>query len=255
MQKNTDLILKKPIDAICFDCDSTLSSIEGIDELARLRGIFDPIAAITKKEMNSTGISGNNYRHRLELIKPTLLEMQQLANIYLQHTSKHCQEVLNVLSTLHKPLFIISAGNNPSVTLFGEKLGFAPKNCFAVDLYFDRHGDYQDFDQENPMITANGKADIINTLALSYPRIIHIGDGMNDAAIINDITRFIGYGGNNFREKVAALSPFYISCQSLLPILPLSLTANEARKLSKEQYEHYQQGLDLLKEHLLINRN
>jgi len=34
---------------ICFDCDSTLSSVEGIDELARLRGpeIFKQVEALT----------------------------------------------------------------------------------------------------------------------------------------------------------------------------------------------------------------
>jgi phosphoserine phosphatase len=39
---------------ICFDCDSTLSSIEGIDELARLRGpeAFARVEALTADAMN-----------------------------------------------------------------------------------------------------------------------------------------------------------------------------------------------------------
>jgi phosphoserine phosphatase len=39
---------------IVFDCDSTLSKIEGIDELARLRGekTFSEIEALTNAAMN-----------------------------------------------------------------------------------------------------------------------------------------------------------------------------------------------------------
>jgi phosphoserine phosphatase len=33
--------------AVCFDCDSTLSRIEGIDELARRAGLEQEIAPLT----------------------------------------------------------------------------------------------------------------------------------------------------------------------------------------------------------------
>ena len=36
-------------DIVCFDCDSTLSKIEGIDELGRQSGLFDQLAALTVK--------------------------------------------------------------------------------------------------------------------------------------------------------------------------------------------------------------
>ena len=38
---------------ICFDCDSTLSAIEGIDELARVRGpeVFARVEAMTHDAM------------------------------------------------------------------------------------------------------------------------------------------------------------------------------------------------------------
>jgi hypothetical protein len=41
-----------PFNLVCFDCDSTLVSIEGIDELARLKGQFDHIADLTRRAMN-----------------------------------------------------------------------------------------------------------------------------------------------------------------------------------------------------------
>jgi len=39
-------------DLIIFDCDSTLSLIEGIDELGRLAGQESEIAALTKRTMD-----------------------------------------------------------------------------------------------------------------------------------------------------------------------------------------------------------
>jgi hypothetical protein len=37
---------------IFFDCDSTLTTIEGIDELARLKGQYDHIADLTRRAMD-----------------------------------------------------------------------------------------------------------------------------------------------------------------------------------------------------------
>ena len=39
-------------DIICFDCDSTLSKIEGIDELAKNVGLGEELAELTNAAMN-----------------------------------------------------------------------------------------------------------------------------------------------------------------------------------------------------------
>jgi len=39
-------------DVICFDCDSTLSRIEGIDELARRVGMGEEMSKLTDLAMN-----------------------------------------------------------------------------------------------------------------------------------------------------------------------------------------------------------
>ncbi len=39
-------------DIICFDCDSTLSKIEGIDELGRRVNMLDEMAILTNAAMN-----------------------------------------------------------------------------------------------------------------------------------------------------------------------------------------------------------
>lgn len=45
------------ISAIIFDCDSTLSSIEGIDELAETKNVQQEVSRLTELAMNKTGIN------------------------------------------------------------------------------------------------------------------------------------------------------------------------------------------------------
>ena len=40
--------------AVCFDCDSTLSRIEGIDELASRRGLKHEVSRLTEAAMNGS---------------------------------------------------------------------------------------------------------------------------------------------------------------------------------------------------------
>ena len=40
------MTLKFTPDAVVFDCDSTLSSLEGIDELAAIAGVREEVAAL-----------------------------------------------------------------------------------------------------------------------------------------------------------------------------------------------------------------
>jgi len=58
---------------ICFDCDSTLSTIEGIDELARVRGsdVFKQVEAMTHQAMDGKIPVEEVFGKRLEIIKPT----------------------------------------------------------------------------------------------------------------------------------------------------------------------------------------
>ena len=57
---------------IVFDCDSTLSSIEGIDELARVKGqsIFEQVAELTHAAMNGEVPLDEVFSRRLAIIQP-----------------------------------------------------------------------------------------------------------------------------------------------------------------------------------------
>jgi phosphoserine phosphatase len=68
-------------DVVCFDCDSTLSRIEGIDELARQHGLFDKVAALTDAAMNGELALEDVYASRLDLIRPNQASIDWLAGL------------------------------------------------------------------------------------------------------------------------------------------------------------------------------
>ena len=59
-----------PVDEIFFDCDSTLSTIEGIDELARLKGVEARIVELTNAAMDGKIPLQEVYAERLEACWP-----------------------------------------------------------------------------------------------------------------------------------------------------------------------------------------
>jgi len=67
---------------IIFDLDSTLSSIEGIDELGKLRNMGKRIKRLTREAMSGRLPFGEVFIHRLELIKPTKNELKIIGKLY-----------------------------------------------------------------------------------------------------------------------------------------------------------------------------
>ena len=240
--------LTETLDAICFDCDGTLSSIEGINELARTSDATDEVETLTNIAMSETGITPNIYSERLKLIYPTRAHLLTLADTYSENAAPDIIEVIQIYQRLNKAVYIISAGMNPAIKIFGSMLGIPSENIYAVDLFFDDSGNFQKYDHTSPLVHNDGKRLLINQIRAKHPKILHIGDGLNDVATIDIVTRFVGYGGFYYREHIAELCQFYIRSKSLSALLPLSLTAEEQQKLEADEQGLYQKGLMAIKE-------
>jgi phosphoserine phosphatase len=243
-----DWQLKDPVSAIVFDCDGTLSAIEGIDELARNNSAYDEVKLLTEKAMSETGINPEVYRKRLDFVIPHQAQLHMLAQTYFKHCTLDAKEVIAILNRLNKSIYIVSAGLNPAVTLFGELLQIRKENIYAVNLQFDQQGNYLNFDHTSPLIERDGKRIIINALKQQHEHIIHIGDGLNDYVTHDIVTRFIGYGGIYYRKHLSSLCNYYIHTQSLSPLLPLSLTQDEYETLLPSEQALYLKGLTTIQD-------
>lgn len=244
--------LTRPLDAIVLDCDSTLSHIEGIDELAKHRGVEKEVAAITNKCMSTAGLNVEIYAERLNLVKPTLTQVQALAAEYIAHLAPHALPVIKTLQRLGKTVYVISGGITQAIIPICAQLGITSEYVYAVDLKFDAQGNYAGFDTTSPLVTSTGKPTIIEKIKLQHPSIAMVGDGLTDYYTIDLVTRFIGYGGATIRKHLKEKSPFYILAPTLLPLLPLCLTTKEQQQLNNEEQQLYVQGLTAIDEGQVI---
>lgn len=244
--------LQSPIEAFVFDCDGTLSVLEGIDELARSNGVGDTVEALTSHAMTNVGMSPEFYQKRLELVKPRFEQVVALGREYYKQQVPHVSDVIKTLLRLGKTVYIVSAGLQQSVEFFGGLLDVPRKNIFAVNIHFDENGKYVNFDQASPLVKRDGKQTFINELKKRHSRIAHIGDGLNDHVVYDLVTRFIGFGGVFYRENIAANCEFYIKSTSMSPLLPLGLTHQEFDLLTIEEKELYHQGLGAIHEQEVV---
>src|SRR5260221_13876307 len=79
LQNNTRWL---SFDLIFFDCDSTLSAIEGVDELARLKGKEGRVGLLTQKAMDGDLDLADVYGKRLRAIRPTRGQLAAIEQMY-----------------------------------------------------------------------------------------------------------------------------------------------------------------------------
>ena len=236
-------VVKQPLDAVVFDCDGTLSELEGIDQLARDNGVGEHVQALTESAMSEQGMSVDIYQQRLALVKPTAAQVTQLGEQYIATCTAGIQSVVACFQRLGKAVFVLSAGIHQAVLVLARYLGIPDKYVYAVEVFFDEQGAYQDFDRESPLVENNGKPQLIARIKQQYPHILHVGDGLNDVAAHTLVSRFVGYGGAFYRPKVADASDFYLKSPSLLALLPLGVHQSEISQLTTAEQQAYQTGL------------
>ena len=243
MHLNPSWVLKEPIDTFFFDCDGTLSLIEGINLLATMNGVAGKVHQITERCMGITGMTLSDYRQRLNYVQPTINQIDELSKSYQSNLAPGAYELIQVLQHLNKKIYIISAGIKKAVNQFAQNLGIPSSNVLAVEVYFDEQGRYQGFDEQSNMTQGNGKTIEIASVLKPSERSLLVGDGVSDWEARERVTRFIGFAGINPKEWVKIHSDFYIKNPSFYPIIPLGLSSEEIAQLSSQDYNYYEQGL------------
>jgi phosphoserine phosphatase len=233
----TDALRWSSYDLIFFDCDSTLSAIEGIDELAKFKGKEQRVAVLTQKAMDGDLDLQEVYGKRLQAIRPTRGQLKAIEERYWETLVPDAREVIAALKFLGKEVFIISGGLAQPVRGFGQRLGVAADHIRAVELeYNELSGNwwryyepgerdsqiYLDYN-EGPLTVSSGKPMIVRELAGERPgRRMMVGDGASDLATRTVVDLFVGFGGVVARQKVRDESDVFVSVNSLAPILPLA---------------------------------
>lgn len=210
-------------EVICFDCDSTLSRIEGIDELARRNGLFEQVAALTDAAMSGELALETVYGKRLEMIKPDQEALDWLADLYISEMVPGVAETIKTLQDHGKPIHIISGGLRPAILPLAALLGIDEAQVHAVDVLLDEDGRYLDFARNSPLAVSGGKARICRRLRMRYASVAMIGDGQTDLEAKLAGAYMVGFGGVVRRAMVEAQADVFVSDASLSAILPYLL--------------------------------
>lgn len=208
-------------DVVCFDCDSTLSKIEGIDELARRVGLGEELAKFTDAAMNGEVALENIYGKRLDLIKPNRAAIEWLADFYISELVDGVQDVFSQLQQHNKTIHIISGGLLPAILPLAKLLNVPVENVHAVDMYFDENGEYTCYETDSPLAKNGGKAVIIKSL--NAKNLVMVGDGKTDLEAQQAGAQVIGFGGVVNRTVVRENADFFVANESLTAILPFLL--------------------------------
>ena len=207
-------------DVICFDCDSTLSRVEGIDELARRNGLFAEVAALTDAAMNGELALEAVYAKRLELIRPDQAAIDWLADLYIAEMVDGVRETIETLQANNKLIHIISGGLRQAILPFADLLGIPQEQVHAVDVLFDEAGCYQDFARHSPLAVSGGKARVCRRLRMHHSSLVMIGDGKTDLEAKLAGAYMIGFGGVVRRALVEEQADLFLADGSLTAILP-----------------------------------
>ncbi|ETX07598.1 HAD-IB family phosphatase [Candidatus Entotheonella palauensis] len=217
---------------LLFDCDSTLSGIEGIDELGRLRSaeIGAQIAQLTADAMDGHVPIEDVFGLRLDLIRPSQQECAGIAQRYLDHIEPHAKRVIAHLKSEGWEPAILSGGFAPCIAPLAAYLGI--DRMEAVPLYFDASGAYAGYAMDYPTTRNGGKLDVVRQLKTegAYTLTVMVGDGGSDLETKPGVDCFIGFGAYIIRAKVLAEADEFIHSLDELPDLLNTMHDTRERK-------------------------
>ncbi len=169
---------------VAFDMDSTLIAAEVIDELAKLAGVGEQVAAITEAVMQGEIDFKESFKKRVALLKG--LKVSELENLTKAlPLSEGTELVTSTLKGLGYKLAILSGGFTFVGEYLKEKLGFDYVYANKLDLVDGRvTGEVC-----GEIIDGEKKALLLREIAerenITLEQTIAVGDGANDLPMIN----------------------------------------------------------------------
>lgn len=207
-----------PFRFVFFDVDSTLVTIEGIDELA---GGNQEIVRLTEAAMNGEIPLDEVYEKRLDLIRPTRQRVEELSELYQASLVEGAAETIRTLRDAGVSVHLVTAGIEQAIVPLARHLGLEERAVHAVRLRFAGGGAYEDFDRRSLLARPGGKEVVVRDVrARSHGRAAFVGDGISDLEARPAVDLFIGFGGVQVRPRVRDNADVFIVERDLRGVLP-----------------------------------
>ncbi len=194
----------KPL-IVLFDLDSTLTTAETLDLLAKEKGIESKVKKITTETMEGKKPVAELFSNKLKMLAPSKRDRTLIRRIALHNLSSEALDLVRKLSHYeHVKIGILSMHFRETVEDVGAFIGCDPALCFGLDIQHDEHGNYTGYASDQLMAQEGGKGLIVLEVKKLNPDaiVVHIGDSVTDLATQGKADLFIGFGGVAVREKV-----------------------------------------------------
>jgi HAD superfamily phosphoserine phosphatase-like hydrolase len=196
-----------------IDCDSTLSTIEGIDELARAKGdaVFARVVDLTNAAMDGDVPIHEVFPRRMEMIRPDRALCEEVGALYVKTMVPGASDFIRELKSNGWLPIILSGGFEPIIRPLANHLGIS--HVEAVPLYFHEDGSYMGYGEQYPTTRNLGKNEVIREWkqAVLPKQVLMMGDGVSDLETKPDVDAFIGFGGVLTRAKVKGGCDYWLT--------------------------------------------
>ena len=198
------------------DMDSTLISIETIDEVAREVGLSQEISLITEKAMQGHLDFSESFKKRLSILKGVRTESFNAVYENKLKLNSGASELVNFFKSTNVKTALVSGGIN----YFAEKV----KDQLGIDTY--RANDVEINNETltgkvfGNIVDAKAKAKYIEELCVLYElkpnQVIAIGDGANDLEMMKLAGLSVAFHGKPILKKNCDIQINYGGLNSLI---------------------------------------
>ena len=196
-----------------IDFDSTIVTVEALDELARISLEHNPekekvsqrITDITSQAMEGLIDFPTSLSRRFALFQPTKDDVEKTVLLLKENLTPSLKRNKAFFQKYHEQIYIISGGFTECIWPVVKELGVVQDHILANHFIYDKKGAITGFDKKNPLAQANGKVKAVASLKHTGP-ICVIGDGITDYQIKEQgkADMFFAFTENVYRKGVAA---------------------------------------------------
>ena len=198
------------------DMDSTIISVECINELAEYGGVRSEVELLTKKAMSGEMDFVEALKQRVKLLKG--LTHQQLADCYNTRISlnKGAKTLVKTMNSFGSISVIVSGGFSFFANKVAQDIGF--DQAFANHLVFD--GSILSGVIKSPILGTTEKKMVLQKLCtegnFALSDVIAVGDGANDIDIVTSAGIGVSYYGNMRLTEKSDFKLYYSNLRALL---------------------------------------
>jgi len=205
---------------VAFDMDSTVITIECVDELGDLAGVKDAVAAITTAAMRGEIEYQESLRRRVALLKGLPEKaLQQVYDARLRLTPG-MESLMAALERLDTRTMLVSGGFAFFTDRLKARLGFDQATSNVLEIVAGRLtgrlvGAVLDADAKAAAVRATRDA-----LGLARDQVLAIGDGANDLVMMAEAGTSVAYRAKPLVREKASYCLNYVGLDGVLNLFP-----------------------------------